>query len=61
MEQQPAKASPAVRQQMQHWLSDDDFAGVRGSDALAKLPEAERNEWRKLWQEVETLRRRAAA
>jgi hypothetical protein len=34
------------------------FAGVRGADALGKLPEAERPAWQKLWEEVESLRRR---
>jgi len=38
---------------------DRDFAGVRGDEALAKLPEAERHEWRKLWQDVAELERRA--
>jgi serine/threonine protein kinase len=34
--------------------------GVRSPEALAKLPEAERKDWHKLWQEVEVLRQRAA-
>jgi serine/threonine-protein kinase len=50
-----SKAAPAVRQQMQHWLQDADFAGVRGPQALAQLPEAERSAWRKLWAEAEEL------
>jgi tetratricopeptide (TPR) repeat protein len=54
------KAGPAVEQRMQHWLRDADFAGVRGPDALAKLPEAERDAWKKLWAAVEELRKRAA-
>jgi hypothetical protein len=37
---------------MQHWLQDRDFNGVRGTRALAKLPEAERAGWRKLWADV---------
>jgi serine/threonine-protein kinase len=42
---------------LQHWLKDTDFAGVRG-EALAKLPEAERQAWRTLWADVaETLAR----
>ena len=40
---------------MQHWQQDTDFAGVRGPEALAKLPEAERQEWQKLWAEVAEL------
>jgi hypothetical protein len=37
---------------MQHWQHDPDFNGVRGPDALARLPEAEREDWRKLWDDV---------
>jgi hypothetical protein len=39
---------------------DADFAGVRGTEALAKLPEAERAEWTKLWQDVAALGKQAA-
>jgi serine/threonine-protein kinase len=49
-----------VSQRMQHWQRDGDFDGVRGPDALDGLPEAERQEWQDLWQEVEALRKRAA-
>jgi hypothetical protein len=41
-----------VRDQLAHWLKDADLAGVRG-DALAKLPETERQPWRDLWAEVD--------
>ena len=44
---------------MQHWLRDADFGGVRGPDALARLPAMERPAWQKLWEEVEALRQRA--
>jgi tetratricopeptide (TPR) repeat protein/tRNA A-37 threonylcarbamoyl transferase component Bud32 len=60
MEKSAGKAGPAIAQRMEHWLTDEDFASVRGSDALAKLPEAEHKDWHKLWQEVESLRQRAA-
>jgi serine/threonine protein kinase/Flp pilus assembly protein TadD len=60
LEKAPDKARPAVAKQMQHWLGDADFAGVRGEAALAKLPEAERPAWQKLWAEVESLRNSAA-
>jgi hypothetical protein len=53
-------APGAVRQKMAHWQQDPDFAGVRGPEALARLPEAERREWQQLWADVEVLRRRAA-
>ena len=52
LEKEPDKARPVVAQLMQHWQEDTDFAGVRGPEALAKLPEAERREWRKLWEDV---------
>jgi serine/threonine-protein kinase len=53
------KAAPVVFQRMQHWLSDTDFNGVRGAEALAKLPQAERGDWQKLWEDVAALRQRA--
>jgi tetratricopeptide (TPR) repeat protein len=60
LEKEPVKARPALVAQMQHWLNDRDFAEVRGSEALERLPAAERSDWQKLWQEVEGLRQRAA-
>jgi len=42
LEKEPDKARPMVRQQMQHWQQAKDFAGVRGPEALAKLPIGER-------------------
>jgi tetratricopeptide (TPR) repeat protein len=61
LDKQPVKARPEVARQMQHWLHDSDFNGMRGPEALGKLPEAERGDWLKLWQAVEALRKRAAA
>jgi hypothetical protein len=49
------KAGPAVELMLQHCLEDPDFAGVRGEQALAKLPEAERGDWQKLWADVAAL------
>jgi hypothetical protein len=37
-----------------------DCAGVRDADALDKLPEAERAEWRKLWADVDAVVQKAA-
>jgi hypothetical protein len=37
-----------------------DFASVRGPEALAKLPEMERAEWAKLWEDVAALGKQAA-
>ena len=47
----------AVVQAIQHLQRDPHLAAVR--DAIDKLPEAERPDWRKLWQDVEALRQRA--
>ena len=60
LEKSQGKAGPAIAERMQHWLQDNDFAGVRGADVLARLPKGERQEWEKLWQESEALRQRAA-
>jgi tetratricopeptide (TPR) repeat protein len=58
LDKEPDKARPAVAHTMRYSLGDPDFNGVRGPDALAKLPEAERKEWQKLWADVaDTLAR----
>jgi serine/threonine-protein kinase len=49
-----------VRQKLQHWKTDRDFAGVRAADALARLPHTERQQWERLWSDVATLLRRAS-
>jgi Flp pilus assembly protein TadD len=59
LDKEPDQARPTVCLRMQLWQQDSDLAGVRG-DALAKLPEAERPPWQKLWAEVAALRQRAA-
>jgi hypothetical protein len=48
----------AVQATMQHWQKDGDLAGVRDKEMLAKLPEAEREGWQKLWKDVEALRKK---
>jgi ABC-type Fe2+-enterobactin transport system substrate-binding protein len=40
---------------LRHWREDADLADVRDRDALEKLPDAERAEWRKLWAEADVL------
>jgi tetratricopeptide (TPR) repeat protein len=49
------KARAAVAATLRHWRDDPDLAGVRDADALAALPEAERDGWRALWAEVDRL------
>jgi len=63
LDQEPDKDSAAskVTEGLQRWLVDPDFAGVRGSRALAKLPEAERQPWQKLWSDVTEMRIRDRA
>ncbi len=41
------------------WTRDVDLVTVRGADALAKLPEAERKEWQAFWNDYNTLMRKA--
>jgi serine/threonine-protein kinase len=48
----PEKGRGLVANQLRHWLWDPDFAGVRGPEALAKLPEAEQQPWQQLWDDV---------
>jgi serine/threonine protein kinase/Flp pilus assembly protein TadD len=55
LERDEEKARPVVQQTMQHWLRDTDFAGVRGPEPLAKLPQGERQDWQKLWADVTDL------
>jgi tetratricopeptide (TPR) repeat protein/tRNA A-37 threonylcarbamoyl transferase component Bud32 len=49
------KARDAVQQKMKHWQGDADLVGVREKDALEKLPEAERDDWRKFWDDVASV------
>jgi hypothetical protein len=61
LESAPNKAWNDVRDITQYRLQDADYAGVREAEALAKLPEGERQEWQRLWDEFDKLRRYAAA
>ena len=53
---QAASADAAERNdaaaKLSYWLSDPDLSGVRSPAPLAKLPDAERSEWEKLWVDV---------
>jgi hypothetical protein len=42
---------------LKHWQEDTDLSGVRDKAAQEKLPEAERDAWRKLWQYVEAIKK----
>ncbi len=52
LDEDPVRAGPDAKGELEHWLGDRDLAGVRGDEALARLPEAERPDWHKLWLEV---------
>jgi hypothetical protein len=56
---QLASDKPQERVAVQNWLRhcrhDPDLAVVRDPSALAKLPEAERQAWQQVWQEMERM------
>jgi tetratricopeptide (TPR) repeat protein/serine/threonine protein kinase len=60
---QLASGKPADRAEVQArlrwWLADADLAGVRGPEALAKLPAAERQLWQRLWEDVALMLKHA--
>jgi tetratricopeptide (TPR) repeat protein len=43
---------PLLQQTLRFWQSDPNIACVRDKEALAALPEAEQQAWRKLWGEI---------
>jgi hypothetical protein len=58
LEQERENAGGTVAHDLQRWLRNNHFAGVRGPEALARLPEAERQAWHQLWTDVaDTLAR----
>ena len=50
---------PTIVRAMDHWKRDPDLAGIRDEAIIATLPEAERQDGRSLWLEVEALRIKA--
>jgi tetratricopeptide (TPR) repeat protein len=57
---QPPKNRRQVVLSLNHWQFDMALAGVRDPEKLKKLPAAERRQWRKFWDEVAALERKAA-
>jgi tetratricopeptide (TPR) repeat protein len=55
----PDMARPVIVKQMQHWLKDTDFAGVREWSGLGRLPAEECAAWTRLWSDVADLLARA--
>jgi tetratricopeptide (TPR) repeat protein/serine/threonine protein kinase len=60
-DKQPDKVRPVLIQRLGYCLVDTEFAGVRVPQAFARLPEAERQPWQKLWDDVASLLARAQA
>jgi serine/threonine-protein kinase len=48
-----------VQKTLRHWKADPDLVGIRETEALAKLPPAEREACRALWAQVEALLQQA--
>jgi hypothetical protein len=61
VEKREVQAGGMVRLRLRHWQHDADLAGVRDAAALAKLPDAERAEWQKLWADVDALLKKSGA
>ena len=53
-----AQANAWIRQRLQFWWGDPDLACVHDNDALARLPEEERDQWEQLWSDVDALLQR---
>jgi hypothetical protein len=49
----PAAGRGPMRQAFEKWRAEPDLADVRDPDALDKLPTTEREEWRKLWGDLD--------
>jgi eukaryotic-like serine/threonine-protein kinase len=52
------RTNAQVQEKMRHWQTDPDLAGVRAEDALPRLPGDEREQWERLWLDVDALLRR---
>jgi serine/threonine protein kinase/tetratricopeptide (TPR) repeat protein len=61
LHKEPARSAAQVTKVLRHSLADPDLAGVRGPEALAKLPEPEREPWQELWSHVADTLARAQA
>jgi serine/threonine-protein kinase len=54
-DREEATVKQAVRQRLTQWQEDTDLASIRDKAALDRLPEDERQHWRKLWEDVAAL------
>jgi tetratricopeptide (TPR) repeat protein len=58
-EKAPPQARQQVRRTLTHWRQDPDLGGLRDKAELARLPEADRQACRDLWDAVAALQKRA--
>ncbi len=49
-----------LRQRLTHWHQDPDLASLRDAKALARLDPDERQQWQRLWHDVDALLRKVA-
>jgi eukaryotic-like serine/threonine-protein kinase len=54
-----ARPRQEAEKALQHWLRDPDFTQVRAGEALARLPQSERQAWQALWADVQQTLLRA--
>src|SRR5260221_9257084 len=59
LERDPEAAGAQVQQTLTRWRTEPELAGLRDADALDKLPPAERQECRALWNDVDARLERA--
>jgi tetratricopeptide (TPR) repeat protein len=52
------RAKPQALEVLRHWQRDADLAPIRDEAELKTLPEAEQDQWRKLWADVAQLQAR---
>jgi serine/threonine protein kinase/tetratricopeptide (TPR) repeat protein len=55
LQKEPARSHSDVLQRINCWLRDTDLGCVRDPAPLGRLPEAEREEWDKLWRDLREL------
>jgi hypothetical protein len=48
-------ARQTVRERLRHWQQGADLAGIRDKAGLDNLPDDERQQWRRLWDDVAAL------
>jgi tetratricopeptide (TPR) repeat protein len=61
IENSAAQARLSARERLEYSQRDPDLACVRDRDGLARLPNEEREQWERLWSEVDALLRRVSA